>query len=252
MARKMTVDFYTVETPLGNPPFEESLKAIDLLGRGINKNFASRDGQFIRMQVYRRRGGLTEADMLRIRMEDMPRKANLAGDVDALDLKDDEGLGEETALLYDDHTRLLLLQRNRHGVSASALTSYVSNKVGHTRPYVLLPVLDPDVMARVQRLGDVRKFAIRVTGTENAELLGKAATEFGFTRLNHVMDNFKAPMWRSFSRWGRAEGPVRSMFTGQRASFGGCRRRFAGLRARLRRSKSTATTRTVRQRSSIC
>lgn len=193
MARNMIVDFYTVQTASGAPAFEVPLRDIGRSPQNEGRSLSFGNGQFVRLQTYAQRRNVVEVDMLRIRMDEMPKKVTLTGEVEGLGLEDDEGLGEETAFLYDPSTCLLALQRNRDSVSASALTYYVSEMAQVTRPYVLLPVIDPNVMARVEKLKDVRRFRMRVTGSQSGSVLGEAAQSYGFTRVNHVMDNFQAP-----------------------------------------------------------
>lgn len=67
---------------------------------------------------------LWEGNLLRISMDDLPSRAKLTGAMRELDLDDDEGLGNENAFLYFETRKLLVLQRNRNGLSSNGFCEY--------------------------------------------------------------------------------------------------------------------------------
>lgn len=58
------------------------------------------------------------------RMDDLPMKANLLGEIEDLGFNDDEGIGEQTAFLYHKATCILLLQSVSGGVTVGRFANY--------------------------------------------------------------------------------------------------------------------------------
>jgi len=129
--------------------------------------------------------------MVRIRMDSLPKKAGLAGVLEELDLQDDEGLGEETAFLYHHPTRILSIQRNRFGISASGLAWYVKEKAGLDRPIVLEPVLETAVLQRLDEVRFVRKLEITLAGLGTGTPLRNRG--YGVGDIVRLSETFNAP-----------------------------------------------------------
>jgi hypothetical protein len=125
MSKKINVDFYRVEI-LGNnsDKFENIIKSV-----GSSANDASRTIDInhspTRLQEFGEYPNFCDGNMMRIRMDEIPSLASVDGDIAPITFDDDEGLGEETAFLYQIPTRVLMLQRNKFGVSASSFTKYL-------------------------------------------------------------------------------------------------------------------------------
>src|SRR5580704_9270886 len=115
--------------PNGAPPFEDLVQLVEESPRDDGRNLEIGPDP-ARLQESGIWNHCHEGEMVRIRMDMLPRKASLDGALEDLDFEDDEGLGEETAFLYHPPTQVLALQRNRSGVSASGLAWYVKEK-GH-------------------------------------------------------------------------------------------------------------------------
>ncbi len=163
MPSKINVDFYRVEI-LGNTSstFENIVKAV-----GNSANDATRAIEIryshTRLQEHGEYPNFCNGDMVRIRMDDIPNVASLDGDIDPIDLEDDEGLGEQTAFLYQIPTRVLMLQRNGFGVSAFAFRSYFEQKSGVK--IRLDPVMQTDVIERMKTLQTIKSFQVSIAKT---------------------------------------------------------------------------------------
>lgn len=129
--------------------------------------------------------------MVRIRMDMLPRKASLDGALEDLDFEDDEGLGEETAFLYHPPTRVLAIQRNRSGVSASALAWYFKEKGHVEEPIQVDPVLQRDAMQRLADIRTVRRIDISVAGLENGGIFQYLG--HGVADIVRLSEEFRAP-----------------------------------------------------------
>ena len=100
MFRKLKMDFLKVVLPDEFPrSFESVLNAVNVSPKDDARNAIRNDCPF-RLQEARQTGDYWKGEMIRIRMDQLPIKAKLSGDISSIDLEDDEGIGEETAFLY--------------------------------------------------------------------------------------------------------------------------------------------------------
>lgn len=185
----LNIDFFTVEMPEDSPPFDSVLVKVGALDHQ-SRNFDVGSTP-VRLQHYSRSGNLIHGDLVRIRMDELPAKASLSGDVGPLNLESDEGLGEETAFLYDSRLNALLLQRNRVGVTASVFVKYFEGMAELSDPINLLPTMRSDAMKRLDELATVRKLKLKVSGTENLRAFKKA--EYGLSTLADLSSALSAP-----------------------------------------------------------
>jgi hypothetical protein len=125
MPKTIKIDFFKVTMPDDAAvTFEAHLDAIQQIPLQDDARTRSLRGDPVRLQQLHHRAGCVEGDMVRTRMDSLPEKSNVdTGELTPLDLREEEGLGEETAFLYDPPSRCLAIQRNRYSVSASALAT---------------------------------------------------------------------------------------------------------------------------------
>ena len=169
MVKILRVDFYKISMPSGaEVSFEELLKqkaeSPDDESRNINVSGSPirlKDAGILDAELF---NGFWQGDMMRIRMEGIPIKASLSGEVEEIDLEDDEGIGEETAFLYHPATGILMLQRNRFGVSDSAFASYFESRVSSV--IELLPIPRLGALEKFERLNGTRKFTFTLAGVD--------------------------------------------------------------------------------------
>jgi hypothetical protein len=115
MTRQIKINFYRVYMPDGaGITFEGILESVDQSPNDEGRNLLVRDCP-IRLQSLNKLQQGWEGDMIRIRMNEVPIKASLAGIVEPLEFEDNEGLGEETAFIYNPLIQVLMSQRNQSG-----------------------------------------------------------------------------------------------------------------------------------------
>lgn len=207
---KVRVDFYQVVMP---DPAHLSFDDVLAKAHGLPRNDTSRNraaphsqgSHQIRLHALQPQQRLWEGDLIRIRMDDLPLKANLVGDTEIIPLDDDEGIGEETAFLYDSKLHVLVLQANRSGVTAGAFAYYFEQVGDVEGPIVLAPVLELDTLDRLRRLGEVRKLTIRFAGLDNVGQIfqGQDAAVQEFT---NAAAQFRAPVMEVSLSVGRQRG----------------------------------------------
>lgn len=110
-----------------------------------------------------------EGEFVRIRLNNLPSRTKLSGAQTDLELDDDEGLGENTAFLFDPKKKHLLVQTFRSSVTASAMRRYFSEFTGKVGPVFLHPVLRKDAMERLARLSESKKLVIQVAADDRMQ-----------------------------------------------------------------------------------
>ena len=135
--------------------------------------------------------GIWEGELVRIRMTDVPVVASLTGELEQLELEDDEGIGEETAFLYHQQTRILVLQRNRLGVSAANLARYFSQLLNLEASIFCDPILAGDAFQRLQEMRLIKKFELRVSGIDRMNIFHDQ--NLGVEEVIALQEKFCAP-----------------------------------------------------------
>lgn len=124
----------------------------------------------IRLQSAKHTATTWRGDMLRIRMNEAPVKAKLSGETNTIELAEDEGLGEETAFFFNVPTQVLVIQRNRSGVSASALAKYFK-VLCKAKAIRFDCILKEDALNRIARMQSIRTFEVQFAGVQNGQSL---------------------------------------------------------------------------------
>ncbi len=190
MPTDVKVDFYTVEMPEDAPPFGMVISA-DSKTKDDESRTLSIRGYPVRLQKVHISPGIIEAEMLKIQMVDIPPKATLGGTVGSLGLGTDEGIGGETAFLYHAGTGVLVLQRNRSGVSAKSLAEYFTQKGSLSSDILLHPVIQRDAVKRLARMKEARRVKVRLAGITNPEFFRDDNT--GLNQMMDIIEHFNAP-----------------------------------------------------------
>jgi hypothetical protein len=161
MPVSMKVDFFQVVMPESfADPFKDVCQAVSAMN-ARNRNFPNGDA-VIRLHKLHVDGKLVEGDMVRLRMNALPAKCNLDGQLEDIDFDDEEGVAEQTAFLFDPRTKVLLLQRNKIGVGGNTFARYFAEKGRVPEVITLLPIIKPKTMQRLAKFQQVRKLRIAI------------------------------------------------------------------------------------------
>lgn len=185
--------------PKGSPALEGVLKGVTNLAADSPQRNVDVNGP-IRLLSSTHEDACWHGEMIRIRMDEIPIRASLRGDVDLFDLEDDEGVGEETGFMYVPRTKTLVLQRNRLSVSASAWATYFKVQAKLDDFIVLLPIIEPGTMARLNEIQEIRQIDIRFAGIRNPDELKKKSV--GVEKMMELLDTFDAPSARLYLSMG--------------------------------------------------
>ena len=205
MSRIVTVDFFRVHMFVPGRTFESLIDAVKAM-TGANRNWAVTDDDVIRLHEVDIWGDCIEGEMTRLRMGDVPPKGDLSGSVTDLALEDDEGLGEQTAFLYDPKTRALLIQRSKMGVSSGRLTGYFEYMTRMPTPVIAEPSLRLDAVQRLAEITEVRSFQVNFARVDNPDAF--KGLDLGNESFIDVMNEFKSPTADIRISMGRQEGTL--------------------------------------------
>lgn len=195
MSKQLKIDFYRIETADGTADLGSLLGQIHAFSREEDKNVDIGDGHIVRIHDYRKWRDLHEANIVRIRMNQVPMRASTSGALNPIALDDDEGVGEQTLLFYHQPTRTVAIQRNRYGVSCSTVAYYARYLGGiyDAEDMQALPVLEPDIIEKMERMTQIKSLDVRVAGIINPKIFGAQVSGYTASAMNKLMDNFKAP-----------------------------------------------------------
>jgi len=109
-------------------------------------------------------------EVAKIRMTGIPEKMRLNGDVDQIDLEDDQGLGEVAAFVYVPDIEILVYQKNRDAVSASAFSLYLQ-ELGELESEVEFDfILEAEALQRLAEMDIIRRFELQIAAPNNSEI----------------------------------------------------------------------------------
>jgi len=189
---EMPIDFYFVEMPeVERRSFEAVLSMVDSLAEDSTRNVELPIGP-IRLDRLDRRGKYLQGDLSRIKMGQIPSKQKLNGKKTRIALDDDEGIGNETAFVFDPKSNVLAIQRNRSGVSAASFKTYFERAGVMDGPLIMKLCLDPNVLAKLSRIKEVRRLSFRVAGIEDGALLKNLPG--GLASLINIRKKMKSPV----------------------------------------------------------
>jgi hypothetical protein len=170
MRKRVIVDFYRVL--LNGNPFHRFTEVLRHIAGIADLQARNREifGDTYRLQEFTETGMVACGDLLKIRMDNLPVKASLEGPINELGLDDDEGIGEESAFLFDSRLAVLAHQRNRSGVSASRMVAYVCQASEVDDQPVFEPIVNVDAYREIMGMTRHSRLEIKCARADNAEL----------------------------------------------------------------------------------
>jgi len=109
--------------------------------------------------------------IVKIRMNEIPKRANLNGEVDDFVLAENEGVGEEASFIYDPRTRVIAMQYNHYGTKSGAFREYISKfLVDNPNQFELSPVLTRDALARMAHQNFIKRIEFKFAVPTNTNI----------------------------------------------------------------------------------
>ncbi|QDU44325.1 hypothetical protein Mal52_28040 [Symmachiella dynata] len=185
MSKSVAIDFFKVECSDGKE-FAEVLKEAKKVKR-VKRTFGVL-GKYLRLHELSKSSGVWRGETINIRMDAMPSKASLSGDLDAFELDPDEGVGEETAFEYHPDLNVLVLQRNRHGVTMTSFCRLFEH-ASRIEYVELQPILQKHAMKRFLAMQHIRSLEISIAGANNPSIVEDASlTDTKFIDAMRILD----------------------------------------------------------------
>lgn len=130
------------------------------------------DTDAIRLHNLKLTEGLWRGNLVRIYYDRTAQRADANGTLDPVSLDDHQGIGNDTAFLYDPETRILVLESNRSGVTKGRFRDYFSRLPDVNGEIQIDPVIRPDAVERF-REGVVRvtRFDVKIAGITGGDSL---------------------------------------------------------------------------------
>lgn len=190
MSKKINFDFYKVSMP------DQSLKLEDIFKKLVSLPIQDRIQEVRSYPVFLHQAECVwrqcwEGDIIRLRMDDLPVKGNLSGNIENLIFSEDEGIGEQTAFLFHPSTRILLLQSNQSGVLCPTFIKYFEMMGGLKEQIFIDPVIQSRTMEKLDRMNDIQKFEIRVAGLDKMSIFRNQ--NLAVDELIKLSEEFRAP-----------------------------------------------------------
>lgn len=186
-SRKLYADFYSVECN-GENDFVPLLQHVGTMPnntpsktRSINGVDPVRLTRFLRSAVDNE--SVLEGIFTKIRMTGLPVKASSTSDEqEDIDFSDTEGVGESTAFLYVPARKILVLQRNRYGLTTNAFEEYFQHFANRKRAVLLVPIISEHTLRRLSAARRLTKLSFKIL-----PLASKDQLKSGVATLSHAL-----------------------------------------------------------------
>lgn len=186
--RKINVDVYRPR--IGHGTFANVMQHVLRLPNDRKRNDITTAGHPIRLSQGNQSGKLWSGEVIQIRMDDQPFKAGLDGDIEPIELRDDQGIGQGIAFLYSRTLDVIFIQRNKFAVSATSLARYFSNK-GGCGAVIFDPIMTTTAYQRLFALDKIKKFSYRIGAVNDMTLLTNQGV--GITEMGTMQRTLDAP-----------------------------------------------------------
>lgn len=110
--------------------------------------------------------------MMRLRLDQIPNKAKDSEKAEVINLENDEYIGEDVSLIYDQDTGIAMIQNNRFSLSYNKIQELFNNIYGNDKFIIIIrPILNPE---RVDIKGkSATKLEISYAMTDDSQINGK-------------------------------------------------------------------------------
>jgi hypothetical protein len=160
----MKVHAFKIAKTHGNDTVESVLKKIlesEISDR--NKEISSSAKSVVRVEDIVNKDNIWYLDFIKIRNDHGPSKASKAKPVKGFELEEDEGFGEETAVMYDPGIDCIIMQYNANGVRSSYVSKYLNAfSSGGKSFYELSPKYDLDTERRFLSQKQTKKLSFKL------------------------------------------------------------------------------------------
>jgi len=145
----------------------------------------------VRLHRLTEKDSLWIGDFVGIGTKRAAKKAHVNGRMEALVFETEEGLGEESAFLYDPETNAFVLQSNRLAATPSCVIDFFERFVGEAGPLDLHSIMNPIAIDQLSRFESITSFKVNMAAMD----LGNAFKDKGHSasRLAEIASDLSGP-----------------------------------------------------------
>jgi hypothetical protein len=175
-----------------------------------------RETKVVRLHRLEKRGDLWFGDFVGIGTKRPAKKAHVSGRMENVPFQENEGLGEESAFLYDSHSSVLVLQSNRLAATASSVIRFFERFAVDQGPLDLQAIMTPSAVDSLSRFQSITSLRVNMAAMD----LGKAYADkkYSATHLASIASELNAPsikldvsVGHGWRKHGLSIEPVRKM-----------------------------------------
>ena len=171
--RIVRVDFYQVDLGKQATLFETVLSAAHAAKPDRRTQTVSQVP--IRLQSLTDHTTHLTGELMRIEMNDIPLLGKLDGTTSAIELDEDQGVADTSAFLFLPSHNLLVLERNRRGVTSGHFAGYFE-QIGNVPHIALLPVVSKEGLEALLGMKTIRSMEVDVAPVNFDGALSPTAT----------------------------------------------------------------------------
>jgi hypothetical protein len=150
-----------------------------------------RETKVIRLHRLEKEGALWLGDFVGIGTKKPAKKAHVSGRMENVSFQENEGLGEESAFLYDPQTNVLILQSNRLAATASSVISFLERFAPSGGPLDLQAIMDRSATDALSRFRTITKLSVNMAAMDLGRVHGDK--KYSVTHLASIASELSAP-----------------------------------------------------------
>lgn len=175
------VVFRPVGAPMNVPDSPYDLRPLihKISQLGLSERARPYKQEKARMDLHAFNPGTSFWDLYFSRLRDfnLPSRAKEDAPSEPFDLDDDEYIGENVSVLYDEDYHILMIQRNRYSLGPSAIEEYIN--AFNDDPNIVIcfrPISIPDPKTKIKSSKYLRKVRVKFADLDKAKLEGRGAS----------------------------------------------------------------------------
>lgn len=148
--------------------------------------------------IIRKTQGIYYGTFCLIQTSELPTKAKFGEEPEDL-LGDDEeiGLGHYTSFFFDSTNNMIAVQNNPNGISANGIAAFFRRNY-EFRDIIFEHVINPDELAKLNNLTQIRSFEISIAKLENGQAFSKDTDSLSFKEVTKMADSTNANVFRLY------------------------------------------------------
>ena len=165
MERKvhLTFEFFKVTQPK-----DSSLNFEDTLVRLLNKDITQKDKMILACE--------NNSDEIvivftKVRMNNIPDKINVnTGSCSPIELRDDEGLSEKVAFIFNKKLKIAAIQKNANSITSTGIFKFIRTEIDDSE-FETSFIIRQDVLDQLYKMKQVTKCEIKIDCTKDLSVL---------------------------------------------------------------------------------